>query len=147
MKRYVFSAFGYNESSPAAILAAMRKTGLILFAHGARDPRWADPFVRLRDKVETALPGTPVALAYLELMQPDLAAAAAELIAAGSTALRVVPVFLGQGGHVREDLPVLVREVQAAHPGVEVVLQTAVGEDDAVLDSIAEVAVRGITRR
>ncbi len=125
----------------------MPKTGLILFAHGARDPRWAEPFVRLREKVAAARPGTPVVLAFLEFMKPDLAGAAAELVAAGCTALRIVPVFLGQGGHVREDLPAQVRVVEAAHPGIEVALQAAVGEDDAVLDRIADVAVRGIAAR
>lgn len=117
--------------------------GLILFAHGARDPRWAEPFERLRRKVATAVPGTPVALAYLELMQPDLATAATQLVRAGCRSLRVVPIFLGQGGHVRQDLPALVARVQSDHPGVTVTLQTAVGEDERVLDRIAEVCIQG----
>lgn len=97
-------------------------TGLILFAHGARDPRWAEPFERLKRKVEAARPGLPVALAYLEIMQPDLAAAADALIAAGCRSLRIVPVFLGQGGHVREDLPQLADAVRARHPAMAIEL-------------------------
>lgn len=123
----------------------MVRTGLILFAHGSRDPRWAEPFVRLRRKIETAQPAMAVALAYLELMPPDLPAAAAQLVASGCTVLQVVPVFLGQGGHVRNDLPALVRALEAAYPDIAVVLQPAVGEDDAVLDCIAKVSLRGIT--
>ncbi len=122
----------------------MSTTGLILFAHGARDPRWAEPFQRLQLKVEAARPGLPVALAFLEIMQPDLTAAADALIAAGCRSLRVVPVFLGQGGHVREDLPAIVAMVAARHPAVAVTLATAVGEHDAVLDRIAEVAISGM---
>jgi sirohydrochlorin cobaltochelatase len=147
MDRYAVMAFGYKPIRADAILATMPKTGLILFAHGARDPRWAEPFVRLRHKVAAARPATPVVLAFLELMKPDLVGAAAELVAVGCTALRIVPVFLGQGGHVREDLPAQIRAVEAAHPGIEVALRPAVGEDDAVLDRIAEVAVRGIAER
>jgi sirohydrochlorin cobaltochelatase len=122
----------------------MDAVGLILFAHGARDPRWAEPFERLQRKVESANPTTAVALAYLEFMTPDLEAAAAALVARGCTALRIVPVFLGQGGHVRQDLPALVARVQAAHPGVPIALQSAVGEDERVLDRIAEVCIGGI---
>ena len=59
-------------------------TGLILFAHGARDPRWAEPFERLKRKVEAARPGMPVALAYLEIMEPDLMGATDALISAGT---------------------------------------------------------------
>jgi sirohydrochlorin cobaltochelatase len=119
-------------------------TGLILFAHGARDPRWAEPFERLKRKVEAARPGLPVALAYLEIMQPDLPAAADALIAAGCRSLRIVPVFLGQGGHVREDLPAVVATVAARHPAIAVALATAIGEHDAVLDRIADVAIEGL---
>jgi sirohydrochlorin cobaltochelatase len=122
----------------------MSVTGLILFAHGARDRRWAEPFERLKRKVEAARPGLPVALAYLEIMQPDLATAAEALIASGCRSLRVVPVFLGQGGHVREDLPAIVAAVAARHPDVAIVLATAIGEDDAVLERIAEVAAAGL---
>lgn len=120
------------------------KTGVILFAHGARDPRWAEPFARLAARVEGARPGVPVALAYLELMSPDLAGAAATLVGQGCTALRIVPVFLGQGGHVRRDLPLLVDALRARFPDVAVTLLPAVGEHPDVLAAIAAVAVDGL---
>ncbi len=49
----------------------MSKHGMILFGHGARDPRWAEPFERLAAKLR-AQRSDPVALAFLELMTPDL---------------------------------------------------------------------------
>jgi sirohydrochlorin cobaltochelatase len=111
--------------------------GLILFAHGARDPRWAEPLDRLRDRVTQAKPGTPVAVAFLDIMQPDLPAAAAQLIAAGCDALCIVPIFLGQGGHVRRDLAALVESLQHRHQGIDIRSATAVGDDDGVLDALA----------
>jgi len=119
-------------------------TGLILFAHGARDPRWAEPFERLQRKIQSARPGLPVLLAYLEIMQPDLAGAADALIAAGCRSLRVVPVFLGQGGHVRDDLPAMIATLAARHPAIAIAVATPVGEHDAVLDRIADVAIEGL---
>ena len=116
--------------------------GLILFAHGARDPRWAEPFERLRERVARASPETHVALAYLEIMAPDLGTAAAALCAAGCRTIAVVPVFLGQGGHVRKDLPLLVQSAAARHPECEFRLAGAAGEDDAVLDAIAAYSLR-----
>jgi hypothetical protein len=44
-----------------------------------------------------ATPGVPVRCAYLELDTPDLHGRAGELIAAGATAITVVPMFLGMG--------------------------------------------------
>jgi sirohydrochlorin cobaltochelatase len=116
--------------------------GLILFAHGARDPRWAEPLARLRDRLAGRAPETPVAVAYLEIMTPDLPGAAGALIAGGCDALTIVPVFLGQGGHVRRDLAGLVAALATAHPGVAIDTAPAVGEDDAVLDALAAYCLR-----
>ena len=45
---------------------------LILFMHGSRDPKWVAPFERLQKLIEAQLPGVAVALAFLELMTPQL---------------------------------------------------------------------------
>ncbi|SAK81374.1 sirohydrochlorin chelatase [Caballeronia ptereochthonis] len=119
----------------------MNKHGIILFGHGARDPRWAEPFERLAAKLR-ALRGEPVSLAFLELMTPDLPAAVARQAADGCDAITVVPVFFGQGGHVRRDLPEIIEKCRSAHPDVTISCATAVGEDDAVLDAVAEYCLR-----
>ncbi|MCG0577202.1 CbiX/SirB N-terminal domain-containing protein, partial [Burkholderia cenocepacia] len=72
---------------------------------------------------------------------PSLGDAVAAQVAAGCTRITVVPVFFGQGGHVRRDLPQLVDACRAAHPGVEIRCATAVGEDDGVLDAVARYCV------
>ena len=110
---------------------------VILFAHGARDPEWARPFERLRASLATRTPDVPVSLAYLEFMQPDLASAVADRVAAGATTVDVVPVFMAQGAHLKRDLPQLVGELGARFPQVTFRLRPPVGESQAVLDAIA----------
>jgi sirohydrochlorin cobaltochelatase len=117
-------------------------TGLILFAHGARDPRWAEPFERLRERVARAAPDAQVTLAYLEFMAPDFDTAVTALCGAGCRRVTLVPVFLGQGGHVRKDLPGLLQGAAARHPECEFRLAGTAGEDDAVLDAIAAYCLR-----
>ena len=115
----------------------MSRQALLLFAHGARDPRWARPFEALARRLRLARPGLPVSLAYLELMSPRLPQAVAELAAQGCTDISIVPVFLGQGGHVLRDLPALLEQVRTAHPGVTLKLADAVGESEAVQAAMA----------
>lgn len=110
--------------------------GLILFAHGARDPRWAEPLNRLRERVAVRAPG-PVTVAFLDIMQPDLPTAAAKLVAAGCRGLCIVPIFLGEGGHVRRDLAALLEAVSARNPDVDIRVVPAIGEDDTVIDALA----------
>lgn len=118
--------------------------GIILFGHGARDARWREPFDRLRDKLAALLPGDAVRLAFLELMTPDLPSALAELATQGVAEVTVVPVFFGQGGHLRRDLPVLLDDCRARFPGLVILSATAVGESDTVLDAIAAYCVSAL---
>jgi sirohydrochlorin cobaltochelatase len=123
----------------------MGKHGIILFGHGARDPRWAEPFERLAAKLRASR-SEPVSLAFLELMTPDLATAVSRQAVDGCDSITVVPVFFGQGGHVRRDLPEIVERCRTDHPGVAISCATAVGEDEAVLDAVAGYCLRQVGR-
>jgi len=115
---------------------------LILFAHGARDPAWAEPFQRLRGLTQSHLPGMRVELGFLELMKPSLPELVAQQIEQGSRQITIVPVFLGQGGHVRRDLPLLIEQLRQAYPSIEFHIAAAAGEDAGVLQALAQYCVR-----
>jgi sirohydrochlorin cobaltochelatase len=116
------------------------KDGIVLFAHGSREPEWARPFERIAARLRTQF---LVELAYLERMKPTLEEAVASLASKGAERVRIVPVFLGEGGHVREDLPRLAAAARARHPGIEIVLEQTVGERQEVTDAIAAVISKG----
>lgn len=122
----------------------MNHDAIILFAHGARDPRWATPFEAVAERLRSDRPGVAVRLAFLELMTPDLPAAAAELIAAGCRRIEVVPLFLGTGGHVRKDLPALLDALRGVHPQIGFALHPAVGDAPEVIAAMAAAAARTV---
>ena len=110
---------------------------MILFAHGSRDPEWARPFHRIAHEVARRMPHAEVRVAYLELMRPTLAEAVAALAAVGAKSIRIVPLFLGPGAHVTEDLPRLVSQIGAAHGDLELSLEEPIGEQPEVIAAIA----------
>ena len=114
---------------------------LVLFAHGARAAGWAEPFERLRDQTRARLPDVAVSLAFLELMEPRLPAEVAALAASGVQDVTIVPVFLGVGGHLLRDLPALVEQLRLDHPGMNVTVAGAVGEDPGVLAAMTAYCV------
>ncbi|MGE8489380.1 MAG: sirohydrochlorin chelatase [Paraburkholderia nemoris] len=122
----------------------MATHGLVLFAHGARDVRWREPFERLAEKVRAARGSDAgaVLLAFLELMEPDLPTAVGSLVSDGCSVVTVVPVFFGQGGHVRRDLPEVIERCRGVYPAVEIRCAIAVGEDEGVLDAVAGYCLR-----
>ena len=120
------------------------RDGILLFAHGSREAGWARPF----ESIARHLSGEClVELAYLEIMKPTLEEAVASLAARGAQRVRISPLFLGAGGHVREDLPKLVQAARERHAGVEIVLERTIGERAEVTDAIAAVISKGISHQ
>jgi sirohydrochlorin cobaltochelatase len=119
----------------------MNRTGLILFAHGARNPQWAASFEALAQQLQARRPGLALRLAYLELMQPGLLDAGAQLVDAGCTRVEVLPLFLGSGGHLRNDLPPLLATLRERHAGVHWTLHPAIGEHPMLLNAMADIAL------
>lgn len=119
----------------------MGRRGIILFAHGSRDPLWHLPLEAVADAIRARDASALVRCAYLELSQPDLAQAATDVIAAGARQIRVFPLFLGVGKHAREDLPGLVAQLRNQHPGVPVELMPTAGEHPQLTALMADIAL------
>ena len=113
---------------------------IVLLAHGSRDPQWTMPFDQIRAEVERRAPKCATVLAYLEHSQPDLSTAIDQLVTHGTTLIQIVPLFLGPGGHVRNDVPRLVERAMAQHAEVRFVLKPFIGDAGLVLDAIADYA-------
>ncbi len=111
--------------------------GIVLFAHGARDPAWARPFEAIRDRIVARRPDCPVELAFLELMTPGLPEAVHRLAGRGATRITIFPLFMAPGGHIRNDLPRIVSALREMHPGVEIAAEPALGEIPEIVDALA----------
>src|SRR5688572_9219077 len=114
------------------------KSALVLFAHGARDAQWAEPFHALRKAVLAKRPDLSVELAFLEIMEPALGDCIARLAGAGHRRIVIAPLFLAQGGHLKKDLPRLLKDLGAKHPAVDISLLPPIGEVTELLNAIAE---------
>ncbi|MDR3086771.1 MAG: CbiX/SirB N-terminal domain-containing protein, partial [Azoarcus sp.] len=110
---------------------------LILLGHGARDPDWAGPLMRVLAALRSARPDLTVETAFLEFMAPTLEDAVAALAADGASRISVVPVFLAQGGHLKRDLPARLDVLRRQYPDCDLWLATAVGEAPEVIAAIA----------
>ena len=117
---------------------------IILFGHGARDVRWREPFDRLVALWKAQHPDALVQLAFLEMMDPSLEAALTSLSSAGASDIVVVPVFFGQGGHLRNDFPVLLNTCREKFPAIALSATLAVGEDESVLQAIVDFGAKAL---
>ena len=115
----------------------MSDTALILIAHGSRDPEWAAPLRRVCALVSERAPGLRIELAFLEFNTPDLEQSADTLIGEGFAHLVVLPMFIAQGGHLKEDVPRIIGTIRQRHSGVGIELASALGDSDDILQAMA----------
>jgi sirohydrochlorin cobaltochelatase len=109
---------------------------LVLFAHGSRDPDWAEPFRAVQRKVSSKKPSLTVELAFLQLMEPSLIEVVERLVGSGHTRVTVAPLFMAEGAHLKQDLAELMATLERRHPRVELRLLPAAGEIDGVIEAI-----------
>ena len=111
--------------------------GIVLFAHGSRDPEWAEPFRQVAQRIQASRPEYPIAIAFLEHMAPTLEEAIASLADQGASAVMVFPLFMAQGGHLKQDLPRILDAIRASRPHLPICLESALGDVPEILDAIA----------
>lgn len=101
---------------------------LLLVDHGSRRPEAHDHLEELSRRVRDLAPETRVRIAHLELADPSVPAALAELVREGVREVTVVPLFLLPGRHLSVDLPQLLERASDEHEGLVLHLSSAVGE-------------------
>ena len=120
----------------------MSSQAIVLFAHGARDPEWAVPFRIIQKQLQAARPGMHVALAFQDFMMPTLEVAMAEAAAQGAKHVALVPLFMAQGGHLKQDLPLLVGRIRRQHPQLDLRVTPAIGDAPEILQAISDWVLR-----
>ena len=132
----------------AAVNSALntKHSALVLFAHGARDAQWSEPFRAMQKAVAGKRPDLTVELAFLEIMQPSLADCVARLATDGHERIVIAPLFLAQGGHLKKDLPRLLKDLSARHAAAEITVLPPIGEVTELLNAISEWLVNSAPR-
>ena len=116
-------------------------TAIILFAHGARDPEWANPLRRIQAVVRERIAEVPVELAFLEVIAPSLPESTARLVAEGARKIVVLPLFIARGGHLKREVPEMLDGLRSTYPDVQFSLGTAIGENEIVVQAMASAAL------
>ena len=102
------------------------KTGVLVVGHGTAHSEGAQETRLVVSHVSRMLSSTPVALGFLEVIDPTIADAMQQLLAQGCARVVVAPILLFSAGHARRDLPEAVSKVADGHD-IQVVQAHALG--------------------
>lgn len=101
---------------------------VVLFAPGNEEARLRKWSEELHSTLRNELGKERVRLAYVNGGSPSLAEVAEEAANDGVTRLRILPLFLSQGGPLEREIPEQVAVVKGQVPGITVELLPSVGE-------------------
>ena len=123
------------------------RVDVILLSHGSRAPEARAYFLELADTVRAVTAWPNVTPAFMELCEPSLRAAVDAQVAQGAERIVVLPCFLHPGLHLREDVPRLMAEAQAAHPAVPLILAERIGSHPGLVHLIARCVAEALDDR
>lgn len=107
---------------------------LVIAGHGTRVTAGAAVSQALVERVRSLLPGVRVEAGFVELTPPTVDEALATALSDASSAV-VVPLMLGKGGHVRDDIPESMQLAQQQHPGVRLAYARHLGSPEPLVDA------------
>ena len=121
----------------------MSETGVVVLAHGSRGNLGSQAVVETLDRIAKGLkvllsPDVEIVGGAMQFNHPDLKEAARSLIARGAKLIVVAPYFLFPGRHVTEDIPELIKELNASYPEVKFALADNLGLDESFVELMAK---------
>lgn len=111
-------------------------SAVILLAHGSSDPNWQATFEALSRPSCEALPRAVVG--YMELCEPSLEQQIARFKQAGACHIKIVPLFLARGRHLRQDVPAMLADYESQYD-ISLELTDPIGEHPALAESIRDI--------
>ncbi|MBW3574005.1 MAG: sirohydrochlorin chelatase [Actinobacteria bacterium] len=121
------TAIPIRSPRPARPARRSATDGLLLVAHGSSCLAGVDEVRALGEAAAAASPGLAVDLGFLELADPPAGPVLDDLVTRGCRRVTVQPLMLLAAGHGKSDVPAIVLEGRARHPGVEVLFGSPLG--------------------
>ncbi len=104
-------------------------TGMIVLGHGSRRREVGESFEAMVGRVAAMVGNGPVLPAFFSLGEPTLAQQVGVLADQGCTRIVIMQYFLYNGVHIEQDIPAMIRALEAVYPGLDfVVLATLEGD-------------------
>ncbi len=113
-------------------------TGILLLAHGSREGNTEATMRQITEYVKAELQSDMIEEAYLQFRETNLEKGLVSLIERGADEIKVVPYFLFEGVHIKEDIPAEIAAFAKGYPGVKITMGRTLGADRRLADIVAD---------
>ena len=111
--------------------------GVILCAHGSRSKKAVEEFITLAEQLRTRLANKPFSYGFLEFAEPRIEDGLNELVKAGCSEIKALPGMLFAAGHVKNDVPSVLREYETRNQ-IKIRFGRELGVDPLLLEASVE---------
>ncbi|HYG73441.1 MAG TPA: CbiX/SirB N-terminal domain-containing protein [Planctomycetota bacterium] len=116
----------------------MARQALLIVDHGSKRHESNEMLKFVRVKVKELAPDLIVNVAHMELAEPTIPQGFEACVKEGATEIVVLPYMLGPGKHSTGDIPRMVSEAAASHPGVVFRVSGCLGISSKIAELILE---------
>ena len=100
---------------------------LLIIGHGSKSEAAVRTFHQIVEHTRAISAYAAVAGACMELSPPTIEQAVAEIASRHIDEIVVVPYFLYEGTHIRQDIPAKIRKVEEQYPAIQFRLARPIG--------------------
>ncbi|NLI92673.1 MAG: cobalamin biosynthesis protein CbiX [Peptococcaceae bacterium] len=112
--------------------------GVLILAHGSREKETETTLDQIMSMLEQRLQLENIEEAFLQFSAINLQQGLVKLINRGATDIKIIPYFLFEGVHIKEDIPHEIREFNKIYPDIKITLGKTLGADDRLADILAD---------
>ena len=109
--------------------ASAKKTGMLLISHGSPRDEANNAFSELTDRIAARLNCNNILPTFFSIKRPNIMDQVGKLVEQGVERIIMLPYFLGNGQHIRADIPEQLEQCNKQYPEIEIeFLPTLQGE-------------------
>jgi sirohydrochlorin ferrochelatase len=118
----------------------MNKKALIIVDHGSKLKEANEMLIDIAERIKKKNNSEFEIITYshMELAEPTISQAFDDCVSKGADHIVVHPYFLAPGRHSTQDIPRMVKEAAAKHPGVSYKVTEPLGIHDKIIEAILE---------
>jgi precorrin-8X/cobalt-precorrin-8 methylmutase len=118
--------------------ANTEKVGVLLISHGSPRDEANDAFAELTAKVATRLDSKNILPTFFSIKRPNIMDQVGKLAQQGIKRIIMLPYFLGNGQHIRADIPAQLEQCSEQYPEIEIEFLSTLQGEPGVEDVLTE---------
>lgn len=112
--------------------------GILILAHGSREKSTESTLREIVAMIDKRVSSCVIETAYLQFSDVNLEAGLNKLVEQGVTEIKVIPYFLFEGVHIREDIPAELEVYKQQHPDLQISMGRTLGAHHKLAEILAE---------